>query len=96
MLALIQARPVKVVKKWLKRLKPLLRAIDKSSSFDKQLTINNISRIMLNGWLRRKDVDYNLTGLVMQGLPLKTEVFTRHLNIYLNFSLFRSIPIEPT
>jgi len=85
-LALIQARPVKVVKKWLKPLKPLLRAIDKSSSFDKQLTINNISRIMLNGWLRRKDVDYNLTGLVMQGLPLKTEVFTSHLNIYLGLA----------
>ena len=38
---------------------------------------------MLNGWLRRKHVDYNLTGLIMQWWPLKTEVFTRHLNIYL-------------
>ncbi len=50
LLALIQSRPVKVVKKWLQHLKSLLRAIDKSSSFDIQLIINNISRIMLNGY----------------------------------------------
>ncbi len=31
LLALIQSRPVKVAKKWLKPLKSLLRAIDKSS-----------------------------------------------------------------
>src|SRR5919199_1869713 len=50
LLALMQSRFVKVVKKWLQHLKSLLRAIDKSSSFDRQLIINNISRIMLNGY----------------------------------------------
>ena len=35
-------------KKWIKRLKSLLGAIDKSSPFDRVLTIHNISRIMLN------------------------------------------------
>ncbi len=41
---------VKVVKKCLKRWKSLLRALDKSSSFDRLLAINNISRIKLNGY----------------------------------------------
>jgi len=50
LLALIQSRFVKVVKKWLKHLKSLFQAIDKSSSLDRQLIINNISRIILNGY----------------------------------------------
>ncbi|CAA9370905.1 hypothetical protein AVDCRST_MAG84-4325 [uncultured Microcoleus sp.] len=43
-------RSAKVVNKCLKRWKSLLRAIDKSSLFYRQLIIKNISRIMLNGY----------------------------------------------